>query len=139
MILTTHNASLNHWRFLWLKYAVIIRWLLVGFGGKHYNIWKAYFIFHCWITFMPTCICIYINCMIMLSNYSLFVYYILFMFESILVIALLFTMYIKIYLQSLNNRSFYLGLFWLSKSYLNALMLIITAKSSIIYDVFCIF
>ena len=143
MVLTTHNASLNHWRFLWLKYAEIIRWLLVGFGVKHYNIWKAFqqsdAHISCWIAFMPTCICIYINCMIMLSNYSFFVYYIPFMFESIFVIALLFAMYIKIYLQSLNNRSFYLGLFWLSKSYLNALMLIITAKSSSIYDVSRIF
>ena len=77
--------------------------------------------------------------MIMLSNYSFFVYYIPFMFESIFVIALLFAMCIIIYLQSLNNGSFYLGLFWLSKSYLNALMLIITAKSSIIYDVSRIF
>ena len=70
---------------------------------------------------------------------AFFVYFIPFMFESIFVIALLFAMHIKIYLQSLNNRSFYLGLFWLSKSYLNALMLIITAKSSIIYDVSRIF
>ena len=77
--------------------------------------------------------------MIMLSNYSFFVYYIPFMFESIFVIALLFAMYIKIYLQSLNNRFLYHGLFWLSKSYLNDFMLITTAKSSITYDVSRIF
>ena len=144
MVLTTHNASLNHWRFLWLKYAEIIRWSLVGFGVKHYNTWKAFQQSDAHISLLNHLYAnlymhIYINCMIMLSNYSFFVCYIPFMFESILIIALLFAMYIKIYLQLLNNRSFYHGLFWLSKSYLNALMLIITAKSSIIYDVSRIF
>ena len=42
LVHTTHNALLNHWVFLWVEYAEIVRWLPVGFEVRHYNIYKSF-------------------------------------------------------------------------------------------------
>ena len=114
MVFTTHNASLNHWHFHWLKYAEIIRLLLVGYGVKQYKIWKAFQQSDVHISLLNH---LYANLYMHIhqlynssQNKAFFVYHIPFMFESIFVIARLFAMYIKIYLQFIK-QSFFLSWF----------------------------